>query len=402
MNHSKLEQLKGLLKRKQSQKTYAKLLNVSETDIKNAIKQIREAKDENEDEGFRNYEEDMRKERGVVSFSTDREIQTLDDLIEIGKIDITKWTVDKYIQNSWGNSQNQKWQVKAWLSPIIASDKFAEQFTEALSKIKPLSQIKQLPQKLKKEEGYLILNKQDAHYNKFDVNGKNDIYRRFEKIEEKMANIVSQAVISSNLNEIIYVIGSDAFNSEWTLATTKGTPQTNILTYTESFNLIVEHEVRSISHLVPFANKVKVVYVPGNHDEYVGWHLINTLSHFFSENPTIEFSESIEDTKCFRVSNTAIMFNHGDVMKSRDLAGKFPILFKDEWSKCDQFYIFTGDKHHLKAEDINGIQFFQLPSLSQAKSRWDMKQGHICTDAEMMAFLIKQKVGMTNIYKEKI
>lgn len=410
MNNSIKERLKSMLCHKKSQAFYAKKLGISITKVKEIIAEIRGENEENTSDRFRNYEEDLRKERGVVSFSSDREIQSLDDLIEMGNIDTSRWNIEKYIQNAWGNSQNQKWQVKAWLSPISQEDKFTEVFLEELHKVPKITVDNWAKKQVKQKtgpfqpipNGYLLLNKQDAHYNKFDVNGKNDIYARFAEIESKMQTIVNQSKLSSSLKEIIYVIGSDAFNSEWTLATTKGTPQLNLLTYTESFELILQHEIRSLSFLSEATQKLKVVYVPGNHDEHVGWHLINTLKHFFSNYTNMEFSESMDDTKCLRVDNTAIMLNHGDVMKARDLASKFPMIFKEEWSYCDNFYIFTGDKHHLKAEDINGIQFFQLPSLSQAKSRWDIKQGHICTDAEMMGFLIKDKVGMSNIYKEKI
>ena len=55
--------------------------------------------------------------------------------------------------------------------------------------------------------------------------------------------IASQAVLSNNLENITYIIGSDEFNSEFTGMTTKGTPQTNTHTYQQSFEYICNHEV---------------------------------------------------------------------------------------------------------------------------------------------------------------
>jgi hypothetical protein len=52
--------------------------------------------------------------------------------------------------------------------------------------------------------------------------------------------------------------------------------------------------------------------------------------------------------------------------------------------------------------DFHGITFFQLPALSKAKSFWDDKQGHTCTKAELVAFLIDETDGVTGILKQKV
>jgi hypothetical protein len=62
--------------------------------------------------------------------------------------------------------------------------------------------------------------------------------------------ILQQAKLSSNLETIKYIVGSDEFNSEFTGTTTKGTPQTNILTYHDSFLKICNHEASMIQLLL--------------------------------------------------------------------------------------------------------------------------------------------------------
>jgi hypothetical protein len=96
------------------------------------------------------------------------------------------------------------------------------------------------------------------------------------------------------------------------------------------------------------------------------------------------------------------MFNHGDAIKPAKLANMFPIEFKEEWSKCNNYYIFTGDKHHEVSIDFNGIKFYQLPALSGSKSLWDEKNGHTCSPAELTAFLIEEDQGMSAIYKQRL
>ena len=94
------------------------------------------------------------------------------------------------------------------------------------------------------------------------------------------------------------------------------------------------------------------------------------------------------------------MFNHGDAIKPSKLASIFPIEYKEEWSNHNNFYIFTGDKHHQLSEDFNGITFYQLPAFSTAKGLWEDKNGHVGAKPEMTGFLIDEIDGMTNIFKQ--
>jgi hypothetical protein len=212
--------------------------------------------------------------------------------------------------------------------------------------------------------------------------------------------MLKKANTLNSIDEIVYIIGSDQFNSEWTNLTTKGTPQQNIYSYQESFKLISNHEIEVLNTLLTYSRKVKVVYIPGNHDEFVGWNLINLLEVYYRNDSSIEFDSSTENTKYHKFGNSAIMLNHGDAIKADDLAKKFPIGFKANWSECDNYYIFSGDKHTELAKDINGIKFYRVPQLSNAKSKWDDKQGYIDSKAEMTAFVITETNGMSDIYKE--
>jgi hypothetical protein len=74
--------------------------------------------------------------------------------------------------------------------------------------------------------------------------------------------------------------------------------------------------------------------------------------------------------------------------------------FRENWSAHKNFYIFTGDKHHEVSLDLNGIKFYQLPALSNSKSLWDDKNGHVMSRAEVTGFLIDKFDGMTNIFKQ--
>jgi len=401
-NQSLLIQLQNLLTWKKSKKFYADKLGVTEECVDDLLKELRDVKPV---QVFENntaiFKEDIVNGTGEIVLNVKEEIKSLEELIEKSKIDVSVWEITKYVQNYWGNTTTPNWQVKAWLSKKSEATVFQNEFISFLKEYKPTLPSIGSPKVIKDvPEASLIINKQDSHFNKLDVDGSNNINDRFAKIREKVEVIVNQALVSNLVDTIYYVIGSDEFNSEFNGTTTKGTPQQNILSYHKSFEKICNHEVDMINFLASNCFFLNVIYVPGNHDEYVGWHLVKWLETYYKSEEHISFETSPKYRKYVSYGKTAIMFNHGDAMKPAKLAGIFPIEYKDKWSSHENFYIFTGDKHHEVSHDFGGIKFYQIPAFSNAKSSWDDKNGYTGSRGEVTGFLIDHLYGMTNIYKQ--
>lgn len=377
------------------------------------------------------FEEDLTKGTAQIEARVGQEIKTLDELVTKCNIDLTKWEITKWVQNFWNNM----YQVKVYLAPKAIKNIFQENFIEFLKTYKaeqpevpqdPCITPTNLDKALHvegqvtdwevcdgkpisaggKPNGCLLINKQDFHFNKYDVNGDNNIQTRFLNCREAISRVIRKAELGYKLDTIIYVIGSDEFNSEWTGMTTKGTPQQNILDYHTGFAMICQHEASVINMLLKENREVKVVYMPGNHDEYVGWHLITWLqAHFRSIIPRgiipLSFDVSGSYRKYYTYENSLMMFNHGDVIKPEKLAAIFPIECRNKWSAAEYQYIFTGDKHHEKTLDMDGIMFYQLTQGSNATSQWDSKRGYQA-GGFLTAFVITDRYGVGDIYKEKL
>ena len=411
-NQQLLQQLEKLLVWKRSKKFYAEKLGVTESEIDELLNELknRETVQNDAEAGVYiselekqvvKFEEDLIKGVGEIIINSKDEIKSIDELIEKCGIDTSVWEITKYVQNYWGNSSTPHWQVKAWLAKKKEEQLFQESFVEFLASYQPVSQEIMSPiVDFRKDDASLIINKQDSHLNKYDIEGNNDVDERLSNILYKVEMIVHQAVLSNNLENITYIIGSDEFNSEFTGMTTKGTPQTNTHTYQQSFEYICNHEVLMITMLLQYTKNVNVVYVPGNHDEYVGWHMVNWLQTYFRETTRIIFDVSPKYRKYISYGNSAMMFNHGDAIKPSKLAAMFPIEYREDWSSHSNFYIFTGDKHHEVSHDFHGIKFYQISAFSNSKSLWDDKNGHTCSRGEVTAFLIDKEQGMTNIFKQ--
>jgi hypothetical protein len=411
-NDSLLFQLQQLLSWKKSKKFYAEKLGISEDEIEKLLRELKDRENISQEAETSSYvsaleeavitrfEEDIKEGVAQLTLQTPNEIKTLDELIEKCKIDVSKWEIVKYVQNYWGNNNQPHWQVKAWLGKRKEEQVFQDAFIEFLKEYQPTSSISQERRiSTYSRDACLFINKQDSHLNKYDVDGDNNIYSRFQNILSKVETICHQSKMSNDICEIKYVIGSDEFNSEFTNTTTKGTPQQNILSYHESFKRICDHEVEMISMMLKYTNLVQIIYIPGNHDEYIGWHLINWLQTYFRNEDRVEIESSPKYRKYFTIGNSAIMLNHGDAIKPAKLASIFPIEYKDAWSNHENFYIFTGDKHHEMSHDFGGIKFYQIPAFSNAKSNWDDKNGYL-TRGEVTGFLIDYLYGVTNIFKQ--
>jgi len=411
-NQSLLHQLEQMLHWKKSKKFYADKLNITENEVDELIKELRGSQVAQEEAEVGNYIgeledqvvrffEDVQKGTGEVVFNSKEEIKSLDELVEKCKIDTDKWEITKYVQNYWGNAETPHYQVKAWLGKKKDEQIFQDNFVNFLENYQPCSPEIMAPKfDVAKKDACLIINKQDSHLNKLDIGGDNDIDKRFGDFIQRVEIILNQASLANNLTDIKYIIGSDEFNSEFTNTTTKGTPQQNILSYHDAFQAICDHEVSVINLLLQKGESVDVIFVAGNHDEFVGWHLASWLQTYFRNEERVFFDISPRYRKYVSYGTSAMMFNHGDALKPAKLAHLFPMEFKSEWSNHDNFYIFTGDKHHEVSLDFNGIKFYQLPAFSTAKSSWDDKNGYTAVKGEVTGFLIDFEDGITNIFKQ--
>jgi hypothetical protein len=396
------------LRWKKSANRSAEKLGISVDEYLRIKKEIRESQEEEEQAeenlfelakyGYAGYTEDL--EKGIAEHKIESSFQpkTAAEIEELIKLDKTKWKLIRY--SVWNSGKEDTWLTSARVAAITSTTDSIGNFQKFLETYCPEVTLIHNIHKQEKKSGCLIINKQDAHLNKYDINGQNDIIDRFNNVLEKTKVILEQSIIHSHLEKIIYIIGSDIIDSEWTETTTKGTPQKSVLPYQIAFSIICNHEVSMINLLLQYADTIEIPFVPGNHDEYVGWHLVSWLKSYFKDQSNLNIDISTDYSKYIRFHNSAFMLNHGDAMKPEKLAQVFPIEFKNEWSNCEYFTILTGDKHHEITRDIGGIRFYQVPAWSKSCSKWDSKHGWNTAKAEIQGLFVSKDKGITNIYKE--
>jgi hypothetical protein len=398
MNNIK-EELSKLITQKKSREFYAKRLNITVDQVTSLLNEIRGDSPEiviTEAEQSKRYNI----EDGVIEINTyyDHE-PTVEEIVRSHKIDTTKYKLSNY----WSKAKNKGWQVSALFKSINTQESVTQDFIQFLQTYKPVQpKYKTIVSEYNEinNEGCLIINKQDIHYNKEDRRGNNDINDRFKSFETKVFSMLKKASNNSNLNKVIYIVGSDLFNSEFTGTTTHGTPQQNIMNHNDSFAAICNHEVKVLELITSFTSNVEIIYVPGNHDFYIGWHLVKWIEAYFRLQNNIKVDTTDKYSKYRRIYNSAVCFNHGYKVKPEVLANNFPIEFKKEWANCDNHYIFVGDLHTDMSKTIGGIQFYRLAQASNAISKWDEENGYTLSKGTVTGFLIEENIGVSTIFKQ--
>lgn len=391
------ERLKSLLKQKRSVNHYAKVLGTS-------VRQVVEWKEElkSGDKVELSIEGKTQKynlDKGTVEISSVYDFPPdPDTVVSDHNIDTTKYCLSSYYSKG---HKNGTYTVTALFKRIAEIEEKINDFQEFLKSYKPAFNGVRLDKKDRKlGEGALIINKQDAHHNKLDTSDYgNNIQERFSEYENGLANTILRVKSLANLNNIIYIIGSDEFNSEVTGATVKGTVQQNMLGYHESFELICNHEVSVIKKLLQSSDKVEVIYLLGNHDATVSFHMCSWLKVYFRDESRVNVEISTEFTKYFSLFDTAIGINHGDVIKPEKLVQNFPLAYKTGFGAANHHIFMTGDKHTELTRDIGGVKFYQIPAISKARGSWDKQMGYTETKAQITSFLIEPGQGVSTILK---
>lgn len=328
-------------------------------------------------------------------------IPSMDEIYKDYRIDKNKYELsDTYIRSS-----KEGWSVTTKITSNDDKEAFNQRFLDFLKTYTPLPSpalhYNPAHVRLSNEETSLVINIQDPHYNKLDTLGKVDMKEHMNIIKNKIKEVVKKSRMLYDIKKIYYIIGSDHFNSEYTNTTTKGTPQYNSTSFTDGFTKICNHETEIIEWLSAHCEDLYIVFCPGNHDQYVSWHMVKFLEAYYRLWKNVHFDTRPYFTKYYRHGKTVFCINHGDIQKPERLAQNFPDEFED-WSMTKYRYILTGDKHNELSKTFGSIEFYQIPALSPHKSEWDLKNGFTVNPNKLTCFLFSADTGLKMIFKEQI
>ena len=135
------------------------------------------------------------------------------------------------------------------------------------------------------------------------------------------------------------------------------------------FTKMVEVSVRIIRRIVQMLlekhESVHVIMAEGNHDMASSVWLRTMFKALYEDEPRITVDDSALPYYAFEWGEVMLGFHHSHLKRNfGDLRAHFAAEFASMWGKTKKRYCHTGDKHHAKEQDANGMHVIQHPTLA--------------------------------------
>lgn len=157
----------------------------------------------------------------------------------------------------------------------------------------------------------------DFHYGKLT-----EVDNPYDFQEDNYTKVVQNLVAKARgleIEKFILPIGNDGLNSEGaSMATTKGTPQQDYLSWKQSFRGYWKLMVRTIDYLKQIA-PVDVIVVSGNHDYERMYYIGDVIDGWYRDDEHVTVDNSDEPRKYYQYGSNMLMFTHGDKERARDI-----------------------------------------------------------------------------------
>ena len=341
------------------------------------------------------------------AFVSSTYINTQEQLIEHLGIDTNIWEITKFVKNFWGSSENPNFQVKGWFSRKKAehNEKLVlESIKEAVEKFKPIKS--KVSTKNYSSNNMLEIAIKDHHFGQLSNESESGEDYNLEIAKELYLNTVDYMLENSKAykpEQIVFVVGSDYFNSDTTESTTyAGTYQAEADRWKKTFSSGVELVIEAIEKCKSFTNKVKVVIVQGNHDFTKSFYLGIALQQRYSQDKNVEIDCSETTRKYIQWGKSLICFTHGD----KEVKGKLPLIISREqpkaFSECKYIEAHTGHLHKerealVMCDEEVQIKIRILPSLV-ARDDWHAGKGYMSV-RESQSYIWNKEHGNLAVYK---
>lgn len=341
-------------------------------------------------------------------------IHTLDQLISFFEIDLTIWEVERFIANKWEmgyvtEHSDKKianveplYQVKAFLKRKRNIADAQKEIAELLALAKTsVTAPKPFKKSAGKKGGMLEINLTDHHFGKLawqleTLSANYDVKIATAVFHRALGALLDRSPFAT-YEEIWFVVGNDLFNADNTLGTTTaGTQVESDVRIRKTYVTVRTLMVRAIENLRHLADKVKVIVVPGNHDNNTTWHLGDSLALYFSKHPDVEIDNAPSPRKYHVYGNTLIGYTHGDKGKLKDLPLLMTVEAREQYGATLFHELHCGHTHQSSTTEYHGIRVRVLPALCPP-DKWHSEMGFVGNLRSSEAFHWDKVQGLTNI-----
>lgn len=350
------------------------------------------------------YEEDLKNNKAELTADFKKEVTSLDELIERCKIDTNKWEITKYTQSAASGRYN----VKAWLEARVESKPqvIADILKDYRSSYEPLTKAEICSFHEEEEGTLLVLSLADLHLDKQNYITKTSIREQGQRYANCLSTLATKAVLTHNVEKILFVIGNDFFHTDTIQGTTtSGTPlNSSSASWNEAFEEGFDLMVNCITFLRQITKELHVMLVPGNHAFSKEFYMAHGLKMFFAGDNNIKFDISPIERKIFTHGEVFLGLSHGNCKRDK-LPLTFATEFGQEFGKRKYRELLLGDKHtdrqtsYAAKNEFSGVQVRELPSLS-GTDKWHYENQFVENVQRGVALIYSPKEGkIAELYK---
>ena len=356
------------------------------------------------------------KDSMTISVKDSTRVKSLDDLIQNCSVDLDNWEVDWFDIGTYevtGFDNDRKpvtvtmYRTKAKFKKINVwenLDKIREDLkNDIFETFQNYNYTHRRTKHIDDSEKYLLeIGAYDLHLGKLAIEGD---YYSLDIASSRLNNAIQSLIHRAkgfDIEEIVFVVGNDFLNIDRDKpfgSTTKGTPQSNTVSAYEAYRHGRKLLVECINLLADHA-KVRVVVIPGNHDEESMLHMGDTLEALYENDGKVTVDNSRPLMKGYVYGECLLIFDHGNrVKKYTNLASVISQRFRDVWSSVKHIEVHRGHLHSLKrnimgqVEELNGITVRHLGSMSPT-DQWHDDSGYLSVNKRAHAFIWHKKHGM--------
>lgn len=323
-------------------------------------------------------------------------ITTLEQALEVAKVDMTQWKVDRYQIGSWQVTLKLKdesgkdypktvtmYKIQVWLRKLHNME-WVESIRSLIHEIPKLK----TPKKDFKLDGQYLLeiSLADTHFGLLAW-GKESGYDYDIDIAEELYLYAVQDLLSKasgyKPSRILISLGNDLFHIN---DHTNQTPTShNVLDVDSRLIKIYQKAKIAVIKAIEYSRRiapVDIIWVPGNHDPFLSYYLTDCISHIFSDDENVNVDVSPRTRKYYKWFNNLIVFTHGVDEPMRDLPSIIATEEPQLWSESLYRECHIGHKHKKtqftwnNVDTKHGIVVKMIPSIA-ANDAWHTKKGYV-------------------------
>ena len=392
--------------------------------------------------GVKNSVVDQKKDSmnisGDLRTSERDRVKILDEFLELHKVDLSKWEVDRYVIGAWdvtvsgakssteNDTKYTNFNIRVYLKPkdnTFDEEAFLEQFEEIIKKYNKDKVPTLKPKSVKKGENLLVLSINDLHLGRMswkeETGTDYDSKIAAKYMMEGLENILGK-INGFKIDHILYYVGHDFFtydNATPFPHTTYGTPQEADSRWQKMFMIGEQLQITAIKALSKVAH-VTVQEITGNHDKQASFYLGRVLNAVFMDDPDVTIDHSPQPRQYFKWGQTLLGAAHGKYEKPADLHAVMMAEARKKMGKTKYWYFVMGHQHHYKEvrrrvlkaptatdrtlhglkmyeevdEDYKGLTITYLPNLAE-RDDYEVEHCFVGTIRGALAQIYSKKKG---------